>query len=70
MNKIEKNKDNIYKTTFDYKNIDILKKFLSLEGKIIARRKSGLNSKQHRYVSKSIKRARAINLLPFINNKS
>jgi len=53
----------------DYKNIDLLKKFLSLEGKIIARRKSGLSALKHRNISKSIKRARAINLLPFINKE-
>jgi len=51
----------------DYKNIGYIKKFLSSDGKIFPARKSGLSRKQHRKLSKAIKRARIINLLPFIS---
>jgi len=64
MNKLKRN---IYLSKINYKNVDILKKFLSSEGKIIPSRRSGLASKYHRKLSKAIKRARAINLLPFLN---
>jgi len=51
--------------SIDYKNIEVLKKFLSAEGKIFPARRSGLISKHQRKLSKSIKRARMIGLLPF-----
>lgn len=54
----------------DYKNIDFLKKFISAEGKIIPSRRSGLSCKRHRELTRAIKRARAINLLPFIYKES
>jgi len=54
----------------DYKNIDFLKKFISSDGKIIPSRRSGLSCKQHRKLTKAIKRARAINLLHFINKEN
>jgi small subunit ribosomal protein S18 len=54
----------------DYKDVDFLKRFVSSEGKIIPSRRSGLNCKQHRKITKAIKRARAINLLPFINKEN
>jgi small subunit ribosomal protein S18 len=53
----------------DYKNIEVLKKFLSPEGKILPARRSGLISKNHRKLANAIKRARIINLLPFINKE-
>lgn len=56
--------------SIDYKNINILKKFTSIDGKILPIRKSGLSNKQHRKLARSIKRARNINLLPFINQDS
>jgi small subunit ribosomal protein S18 len=49
----------------DYKNIRLLKKFLSSSGKILPSRRSGLLVKNHRKLTKAIKRARNICLLPF-----
>jgi small subunit ribosomal protein S18 len=54
----------------DYKNTNILKKFISPEGKILPSRRSGLVSKNHRKLAKAIKRARMINLFPFINQNN
>jgi small subunit ribosomal protein S18 len=51
----------------DYKNIILLRKFITAEGKILPRRLSGLTAKQQRYMAKAIKNARMIGLLPFIN---
>ena len=50
----------------DYKDIDILKKFLSQSGKITPRRRSGLTSKNQRKLALAIKRARFMGLIPFI----
>ena len=51
----------------DYKDVDLLRKFVTERGKILARRITGLTSKQQRDLTLSIKRARQIALMPFIN---
>nr|QCI04316.1 ribosomal protein S18 [Anotrichium furcellatum] len=51
----------------DYKDIDILKKFVNEQNKILSRRSTGLSTKQQKKVTKAIKRARMLALLPFIN---
>jgi small subunit ribosomal protein S18 len=53
--------------TIDYKNVVLLRKFITSEGKILPRRISGLSAKQQRYVTKAIKNARMVGLLPFIH---
>lgn len=50
----------------DYKDIDLIRKFVSDQGKILSRRSNGLNKKQQKKVTKAIKRARLIALLPFL----
>jgi len=50
----------------DYKNTEILKRFLSSFGKIVASKRSGVCAKHQREVSNEIKRARIIALLPFV----
>ncbi len=51
----------------DYKDVDLLKKFISDRGKILPRRLTGLTAKQQRDVTTAVKRARIIALLPFVN---
>nr|QCI08915.1 ribosomal protein S18 [Wrangelia sp.] len=51
----------------DYKDIDVLRKFINEQGKILSRKITGLNSKQQKKITKSIKRARILALLPFLN---
>nr|YP_010337319.1 ribosomal protein S18 [Pulvinaster venetus]UNJ16904.1 ribosomal protein S18 [Pulvinaster venetus] len=51
----------------DYKDIDLLKKFITEQGKILPRRSTGLTAKQQKKITKAIKRARIISFLPFIN---
>lgn len=53
----------------DYKNVELLYKFISAEGKILPRRLSGLSAKQQRYVTKAIKNARMVGLLPFVHKQ-
>nr|YP_010851027.1 ribosomal protein S18 [Aphanocladia stichidiosa]WGH14040.1 ribosomal protein S18 [Aphanocladia stichidiosa] len=54
------------KEIVDYKDIDLLRKFINDQGKILSRRSTGLNSKQQKKITKSIKRARLLALLPFL----
>lgn len=55
-----------YKQILNYKNIFLLRKYISIEGKILPQRLTGLTSKNQRYLSKAIKNARIIGFLPFV----
>jgi small subunit ribosomal protein S18 len=52
----------------DYKNIDLLKQFVTDRGKIVPRRISGVSQRVQRRICEAIKRARNIALLPFVGN--
>ena len=54
------------KIVADYKDVDLLKKYISEQGKILPRRVTGTCAKHQRAVAISIKRAREIGLLPYI----
>ncbi|MBZ4683928.1 MAG: rpsR [Fusobacteriales bacterium] len=54
----------------DYKNVDILKKFMSDKGKINPARVTGADAKLQRKIARAIKRARNIALLPYTNTVS
>nr|YP_009136228.1 ribosomal protein S18 [Orthotrichum obtusifolium]AKC99478.1 ribosomal protein S18 [Orthotrichum obtusifolium] len=54
----------------DYKNINLLRRFISEQGKILSRRMNRLTSKQQRLMTIAIKRARVLALLPFLNNEN
>jgi ribosomal protein S18 len=49
----------------NYKNIEVLKKYLSSRYKILPRKVSGLNSKNQRKLMNEVKKARIMALLPF-----
>ncbi|WAL58629.1 30S ribosomal protein S18 [Thermocoleostomius sinensis] len=53
----------------DYKDVDLLRKYITERGKILPRRITGLTAKQQRDLTQSIKRARLLALLPFINRE-
>jgi small subunit ribosomal protein S18 len=50
----------------DYKDIDILKKFLNPNGKILSRKRTNTTTKNQRKLALAVKRARFMGLLPFI----
>jgi small subunit ribosomal protein S18 len=54
------------KLTLDYKDVDTLRRFTTERGKILPRRITGTCAKHQRALSREIKRARAIALLPFV----
>ncbi len=49
----------------DYKDANLLRTFLTPEGKILPRRITGNNAKQQRKLARAIKRARHLALLPY-----
>jgi len=54
----------------DYKDIDLLKLFITEQGKILPRRATGVTVQQQRKIAKAIKRARILSLLPFVAQNS
>lgn len=52
----------------DYKDVNLLRYFITDRGKIIPRRVSNISAKQQRELTLAIKRARVIALLPFTTN--
>ncbi|RKY39448.1 MAG: 30S ribosomal protein S18 [Candidatus Omnitrophota bacterium] len=50
----------------DYKEIELLSRYLSSKGKIISRRISGNCAKHQRKLAREIKRARFLALLPYL----
>ena len=50
----------------DYKDVELLKRFISANGKIIPRRVTGTRAKYQRMLATAIKRARQMALLPYV----
>ena len=51
----------------DYKNANLLRRFISSYGKIAPRKRSGVCSKHQRQLADAIKRARIMAILPFVS---
>lgn len=56
-------------TYVDYKDVQLLRTFISDRGKIRSRRVTGLTPQQQRAVTKAIKNAREVALLPYTSTK-
>jgi small subunit ribosomal protein S18 len=54
----------------DYKDTELLRKFITERGKLLPRRITGLTSKQQRDLTEAVKRARLMALLPFVNQEA
>ncbi|MBN2981163.1 MULTISPECIES: 30S ribosomal protein S18 [Cohnella] len=52
-------------THVDYKDLDLLRKFISERGKILPRRVTGTKAKYQRMLTVAVKRARQMALLPY-----
>jgi small subunit ribosomal protein S18 len=52
--------------TVDYKEVNILRRFLNERGKILPSRQTGNTAKQQRMVAGAIRKAREMALLPFV----
>ena len=50
----------------DFKDVELLKKFVTERGKILPRRVTGTSAKYQRKLAIAIKRARHMALLPFV----
>ena len=52
----------------DFKDVELLKKFVTDRGKILPRRVTGTSAKYQRKLAIAIKRARHMALLPFVKD--
>ena len=50
----------------DYKDLELLSKLTSRQGKLISRRKSGCTAASQHAVTRAVKRARFMALLPYV----
>ncbi len=50
----------------DYKDVELLKKFLTPNARIMGRKRTGVSAKMQRKLALAIKRARYMGLLPYI----
>lgn len=51
----------------DYKDVELLKKFLTPHARIQSRKRSGASSRFQRELAGAIKRARFLGLLPYVS---
>lgn len=56
-------------TSIDYKDVELLSKFVTERGKILPRRITGVTCHHQRLLTVAIKRARHMALLPFVSNE-
>jgi small subunit ribosomal protein S18 len=54
-----------FKNVVDFKNVKLLKAFLTKYGKIRPRRKTRITVQKQRRISKAIRKARAMGIIPF-----
>lgn len=50
----------------DYKDTDLLKRYLNEQGKILPRRITNVSAKFQRQLTRAVKRARHLSLIPFV----
>jgi small subunit ribosomal protein S18 len=55
-------------STIDYKDTNLLRKFISDRGKIRARRVTGVSVQEQRQIAKAVKNAREVALLPYTSS--
>jgi len=60
-------KDPLDGVVIDYKDVELLKKYITKFGKITPRYYTGVSLKNQKRLARAIKRARTMALLPFIN---
>ncbi len=52
----------------DYKDVELLQQFINNQGKILPRRVTGVPARVQREITRAVKRARHLALLPFVSD--
>lgn len=50
----------------DYKDVDLLRMFLTPNGQVMSRKRTGFGAKEQRMFAEAVKRSRFMGLLPYI----
>ena len=50
----------------DYKDIEYLQRFINEQGKLLPRRVTNISAKQQRQITRAVKRARHLAMLPYV----
>ena len=50
----------------DYKDVEFMQRFINEQGKLLPRRVTGISAKRQRQLTRAIKRARHLALLPYV----
>jgi len=50
----------------DYKNLPLLTRLISAQGKLLSRKRTGLSAEKQRKAARALKRARQLALAPFV----
>lgn len=50
----------------DYKDVDLIKRFINPHGRLIARKRTGVSAKNQRKLALAVKRARFMGLLAYV----
>jgi small subunit ribosomal protein S18 len=58
------------KVYIDYKDVESLKKMLSINGKILSRKRTGASAAEQRMITDAIKRARYLGMLPYVGGST
>ena len=53
-------------TYIDYKDIEVIKKFVNPHGRLIARKRTSVSANHQRQLANALKRARFLGLMPFV----
>jgi small subunit ribosomal protein S18 len=51
----------------DYKDVELLKKFLNPHARMMARKRTGISSKHQRQLANAVKRARFMGFIPYVS---
>ena len=54
----------------DFKDVESLKKMLSVNGKILSRKRTGASAAEQRMITDAIKRARFLGMLPYVGGSA
>lgn len=60
-------KINLENPSFNYIEMDTLAQYITEQGKILPKRVTGLTAKKQKEITRQIKRARILSLIPFVS---
>ena len=58
------------KVYVDFKDVESLKKMLSINGKILPRKRTGASAMEQRMLTEAVKRARFLGMLPYVGGSA